>query len=81
MPKYGPLPDWEKGQILALHSTGMSIRSISIEFKRSRDAVSRFLKRPGIGNLKNWKARNQKMTAGNKRLLIREACKGRRSAA
>ena len=59
----------------------MSIRSISSEVERSRDAVSRFLKRPALGNQKKWKARNRKMTAGDKRLLIREACKGKRSAA
>ena len=81
MPKYGPLLDWEKGQILALHSTGMSIRSISIEVERSRDAVSEFIKRPAIGKQKKWKARNRKMAAGDKRLLILEACKLKMSAA
>ena len=79
MLKYEPLPGWEKGQILALHSPRMSIRSSSIEVERSRDAVSRFLKRPAIGNQKNWKETNRKMTDGEKRFIC-EACKGKRSA-
>ena len=69
------------GQILSLHSTGMSIRAIAIDIGRSRDAVSRFLMHPAFGIQKKWKARNRKVTTLENRLLFREACKGKRSAA
>ena len=62
--KYGTLLDCEKGQILSLHSTAIGeIRAIAIDIRRSRDAVSLFLKHQASGSKKKWKPRNRKVTA------------------
>ena len=81
MTKSGPPLNFETGQILALRSTAMSLRVVAMEIGRCRDAITRFLKPPAVGQQKKRTAWNRKVTAGDRRLLLRGACKGKRSAA
>lgn len=61
MPRGTQLSDFERGQILALHSTGKSHREIAGAVKRSKGVVTAFLKNP-----ENY---GQKKRSGRPKLL------------
>lgn len=80
MPRGTLLTELEKGQILGLHSSCISVRAIAIELNRSRACVSTFLERHGK-NLPDKKNKNaSKLSPQRKRALLREAKKGESSA-
>jgi IS30 family transposase len=78
------LTDFEKGQIVTLHSTGMSTHQIGKKMRRSQPCIHKFLKRyratkeysrrPGSG-------RKRKTTAREDRYNVRQALKKRRISA
>ena len=74
------LTDGEKGNILALDSTGATHSSIADALGRQRRTVQRLSARPQRRQQKKFKARNKKLTDAGYRLLIREASKTEETA-
>jgi len=73
MPRGSLLTDEEKGVILAHYSHVLSLMEIVEEVGRSREAVTRFLKRPHPSHQPKWKARNKNLSDTAVRRIIREA--------
>ena len=73
MPRGSVLTDIEKGQILALQTTGATHEGIAKIVGRHRTTFQRFLARPQRRQQKMFKPRNKTLTDSVRRLLIREA--------
>jgi len=73
MPLAKQLTDFERGQIVALKSTGLSHQKIAIEIKRSKSAVTYFLaNRENHGKIKR-SGRPPKVTPRDRRSILRLA--------
>lgn len=80
MPRGPCLNDHEKGLILAYAKGGMNDSMIARELGRARGTVHRFINGRNDENSIIWKARNRKLSNRNKRRILREAARTKKSA-
>lgn len=73
------LSDIEKGKILALHGEGKKNREIARKIQRSRCLVDNFLKNPNVYGTKKSTGPKEKLTARDKRQIIRKASNSEKS--
>lgn len=73
MPRGKVLSEFEKGKIVALHSSGKSINHISATIRRSRDVVRKYINNPeGYGSRKR-SGRPSSLSSHDRRSILRAA--------
>lgn len=81
MGRNSKLSDFEKSQIEALHGSGKSRRAIARQLKRSADLISRYVKAPTEYGTAEHTGRPSKLSARDRREIIRKASNSPKSAA
>ena len=81
MPKGKLLTDYEKVQIAAYRSLGLSNRKVSVKIRRSSTCIVYFVKEQNSPTTKKMAARKNKLNPQTKSLIIRESSKTRASIA